>query len=239
MQRWLLSIIWVAPVAPRGAIAVGAYIRSYWFTSSTSFANPAVTLARARPTVRRYPTADAPDLSSHSCWGDGLNSALRCLCRRFRRMPLRRRCPLSKRNAHAAKKRILILCTGNSARSQMAKVCYVMTPAIASTWKAPTKPSQVRPSHCRHARAGIDISATAPRASTNSTPAIRLRSDGLRQRQGELPDFLRQDPHHPTASTIGRPPRLGRGTSRAFRVIRMKSGYLRHFQKSRPEPWAE
>ena len=46
----LLSVIWgCARLQPKSVpFAVGAYITSaYWFTSSTSFANPAVTMARA------------------------------------------------------------------------------------------------------------------------------------------------------------------------------------------------
>jgi glycerol uptake facilitator-like aquaporin len=46
----LLSVIWGCARRRAGAVpfAVGAYITAaYWFTSSTSFANPAVTLARA------------------------------------------------------------------------------------------------------------------------------------------------------------------------------------------------
>jgi glycerol uptake facilitator-like aquaporin len=46
----LLSVIWGSARARPGmtAFAVAAYITgAYWFTSSTSFANPAVTLARA------------------------------------------------------------------------------------------------------------------------------------------------------------------------------------------------
>jgi glycerol uptake facilitator-like aquaporin len=46
----LLSVIWGCSRRRSAAVpfAVGAYITSaYWFTSSTSFANPAVTLARA------------------------------------------------------------------------------------------------------------------------------------------------------------------------------------------------
>ena len=45
----LLAVIWGCSRARRSAVAfaVGAYITSaYWFTASTSFANPAVTLAR-------------------------------------------------------------------------------------------------------------------------------------------------------------------------------------------------
>ena len=46
----LLSIIWGCARLRSSAVpfAVGAYITgAYWFTSSTSFANPAVTMARA------------------------------------------------------------------------------------------------------------------------------------------------------------------------------------------------
>jgi glycerol uptake facilitator-like aquaporin len=46
----LLAVIWGCSRRRAGAVpfAVGAYITAaYWFTSSTSFANPAVTLARA------------------------------------------------------------------------------------------------------------------------------------------------------------------------------------------------
>jgi glycerol uptake facilitator-like aquaporin len=46
----LLAVIWGCTRRRAGAVpfAVGAYITAaYWFTSSTSFANPAVTLARA------------------------------------------------------------------------------------------------------------------------------------------------------------------------------------------------
>jgi glycerol uptake facilitator-like aquaporin len=46
----LLAVLWgVSHARPRSApFAAGAYITAaYWFTSSTSFANPAVTLARA------------------------------------------------------------------------------------------------------------------------------------------------------------------------------------------------
>jgi glycerol uptake facilitator-like aquaporin len=46
----LLAVIWGCARRRRGAVpfAVGAYITAaYWFTASTSFANPAVTLARS------------------------------------------------------------------------------------------------------------------------------------------------------------------------------------------------
>ncbi len=60
----LLAVIWgTARQRPRQVpLAVGAYITAaYWFTSSTSFANPAVTLARAASdTFAGIRPADAP-----------------------------------------------------------------------------------------------------------------------------------------------------------------------------------
>jgi len=60
----LLSVIWGAARRRPGLVpfAVGAYITAaYWFTSSTSFANPAVTLARAATdTFAGIRPADAP-----------------------------------------------------------------------------------------------------------------------------------------------------------------------------------
>jgi len=45
----LLSVIWGCAKRRPSAVpfAVGAYITAYWFTASTSFANPAVTIARS------------------------------------------------------------------------------------------------------------------------------------------------------------------------------------------------
>jgi glycerol uptake facilitator-like aquaporin len=60
----LLSVIWGcrAHREPVTAFAVGAYITgAYWFTASTSFANPAVTIARALTnTFAGIRPADAP-----------------------------------------------------------------------------------------------------------------------------------------------------------------------------------
>ena len=60
----LLSVILAAgrSTIPVVAISVGAYISAaYWFTASTSFANPAVTLARClSDTFAGIRPADAP-----------------------------------------------------------------------------------------------------------------------------------------------------------------------------------
>lgn len=64
----LLSVIWGCSRRRAWAVpfAVGAYITAaYWFTASTSFANPAVTLARAASdTFAGIRPADVPDSSS-------------------------------------------------------------------------------------------------------------------------------------------------------------------------------
>ena len=60
----LLAVIWGCARRTEGAVAfaVGGYITAaYWFTASTSFANPAVTLARsASDTFAGIRPADAP-----------------------------------------------------------------------------------------------------------------------------------------------------------------------------------
>jgi glycerol uptake facilitator-like aquaporin len=60
----LLAVIWGCARARASAVpfAVAAYITAaYWFTASTSFANPAVTLARAASdTFAGIRPADAP-----------------------------------------------------------------------------------------------------------------------------------------------------------------------------------
>jgi len=58
--------------------AVGAYITAaYWFTSSTSFANPAVTLARAASdTFAGIRPADAPAFIVAQLFGAATSTAL-------------------------------------------------------------------------------------------------------------------------------------------------------------------
>jgi glycerol uptake facilitator-like aquaporin len=76
----LLSVIWGC-VRRRTAMvpfAVGAYITAaYWFTSSTSFANPAVTLARAASdTFAGIRPADAPGFILAQLLGAAASTAL-------------------------------------------------------------------------------------------------------------------------------------------------------------------
>jgi glycerol uptake facilitator-like aquaporin len=76
----LLSVIWGVTRARPSAVpfAVGAYITgAYWFTSSTSFANPAVTLARAASdTFAGIRPADVPGFIVAQLAGAGAATVL-------------------------------------------------------------------------------------------------------------------------------------------------------------------
>ncbi len=76
----LVSVIWGVSRARTSVVpfAVGAYITAaYWFTASTSFANPAVTLARAASnTFAGIRPADAPGFILAQLVGAALATAL-------------------------------------------------------------------------------------------------------------------------------------------------------------------
>jgi glycerol uptake facilitator-like aquaporin len=76
----LLSVIWGCSRRRAEAVpfAVGAYITgAYWFTASTSFANPAVTLARcASDTFAGIRPADVPGFVAAQLLGAGLATAV-------------------------------------------------------------------------------------------------------------------------------------------------------------------
>jgi glycerol uptake facilitator-like aquaporin len=76
----LLAVIWGCSRTQPAAVpfAVGAYIASaYWFTASTSFANPAVTLARAcTNTFSGIRPMDAPGFVLMQLLGAGAATAL-------------------------------------------------------------------------------------------------------------------------------------------------------------------
>lgn len=76
----LLSVIWGCARAQAGltAVAVAAYITAaYWFTASTSFANPAVTIARAlTDTFAGIRPADVPGFIAAQVLGAAAATAL-------------------------------------------------------------------------------------------------------------------------------------------------------------------
>jgi glycerol uptake facilitator-like aquaporin len=75
-----LSVLWGCARRRAGVVpfAVGAYITAaYWFTASTSFANPAVTLARAASdTFAGIRPADAPGFIAAQLVGAAAATAL-------------------------------------------------------------------------------------------------------------------------------------------------------------------
>jgi glycerol uptake facilitator-like aquaporin len=76
----LLAVIWGCARQRSSAVpfAVGAYITgAYWFTASTSFANPAVTLARAASdTFAGIRPSDVPGFISAQCVGAAASTLL-------------------------------------------------------------------------------------------------------------------------------------------------------------------
>lgn len=76
----LLAVIWGVARRRAAAVpfAVGAYITAaYWFTASTGFANPAVTIARAATnTFAGIRPADAPAFVVAQCMGAGTATVL-------------------------------------------------------------------------------------------------------------------------------------------------------------------
>ena len=109
-------------------LAVGAYITAaYWFTASTSFANPAVTLARAfSNTFAGIRPVDAPAFVAAQFAGALSATAL---FRWFLPNELRREAPKvlvphPKETSGAATKTYIFACVHNAGRSQMAAAFF-------------------------------------------------------------------------------------------------------------------
>ena len=146
--------------------AVAAYITAaYWFTASTSFANPAVTFARGLDRHVRRHSSDST--SPASSWRSlPARRPRRCCsvgsCRRFPK-------PLNTR--HAAIRNVTIMnivlfaCVHNAGRSQMAAALFnrLADPAKARAISAGTDPgSRVHPEVVNAmSEVGVDLSKAA------------------------------------------------------------------------------
>jgi len=140
----------------RVAVAVAAYITAaYWFTSSTSFANPALTLARSvSNTFSGIRPVDAPAFIAAQILGAAAATAgSRWLAATPRKEP-----PMDEPRI-----RVLFLCTGNSCRSQMAEaLARQLSGGKVEAFSAGTDPKGVHPLTIRAlADVGIDASGQA------------------------------------------------------------------------------
>jgi arsenate reductase len=146
--------------------AVGAYIAAaYWFTSSTSFANPAVTLARAATdTFAGIRPADAPAFILAQLLGAAGDGALPLAGAGAARRGSRR-APRG-----GAMKRVIFACVHNAGRSQMAAALFnkLADPAKAIAVSAGTRPGdRVHPAVVEAMKElGVDLSRAVPQRLT-------------------------------------------------------------------------
>lgn len=115
----LLIILCVQSRSQLTAFVVGGYIAAaYWFTSSTSFANPAVTIARGfSETFAGISPSSMPAFVLFQVIGAACAVALTS----WLAMVLKNVVPISVKKEHSSMLKILFVCVQNSARSQMAE----------------------------------------------------------------------------------------------------------------------
>jgi glycerol uptake facilitator-like aquaporin len=186
----LLAVIWgcARSRTPAGPFAVGAYITAaYWFTASTSFANPAVTLARSvTDTFTGIRPADVLPFVAAQLLGAATATGL------FRWLVpdlpeaaagvVAARLEESRRGEERGPTMttVLFACTHNAGRSQMAAAFFnaLADPGRARAISAGTQPGErVHPEVITVMReAGIDLAGATPRL---LTPEIAAQAQHL------------------------------------------------------------
>ena len=168
----LLTVIWGSSRLRVSTVpfAVGAYITAaYWFTSSTSFANPAVTLARSlSDTFAGVRPADAPlFIAAQVCGALAATFLFRWL---VPSLPDAAKDILMPHDQSKPAKTYLFACVHNAGRSQMAAALFNLygNPAECCAISAGTQPaSHVHPEVIEVMREiGIDLTSAKPQKLT-------------------------------------------------------------------------
>lgn len=190
----LLAVIWGSSRlrATTVPFAVGAYITAaYWFTSSTSFANPAVTIARTlSDTFAGIRPADAPlFIAAQLCGAIAATILFRWL---VPSLPETAKEILMPHAQSKPVKTYLFACTHNAGRSQMAAALFNLygNPCECCAISAGTQPaSQVHPEVVEVMREiGVNLSSAKPRKLTE--PLARTASVLVTMGCGEACPFV-------------------------------------------------
>ena len=169
----LLAVIWgCSRLAPsRIAIAVAAYITAaYWFTSSTSFANPAVTLARClSDSFAGIRVVDVPPfVIAQLCGAIAATFLFRWLVPSVRESA---KDILMSHESNDGVRTYLFACVHNAGRSQIAAALFNLyaDPSGCRAISAGTQPaSEVHPEVVEVMREiGIDLGSATPRKLTD------------------------------------------------------------------------
>lgn len=168
----LLAVIWGCSRSRASAVpfAVGAYITAaYWFTSSTSFANPAVTLARClSDTFAGIRPVDVPlFIAAQMCGATAATFLFRWL---VPSLPDAAKDVLMPHSESKPMRTYLFACVHNAGRSQMAAALFNMygNSTECCAVSAGTQPAtQVHPEVVEVMReVGVDLSSAKPQKLT-------------------------------------------------------------------------
>ena len=171
----LLTVILGVVRAGRTALApfaIASYIAAaYWFTSSTSFANPAVTIARTlTDTFAGIEPSSAPMFIVAEVVGAVLAIGARGVPLPAARRRQRRRAPRARRTS-VTKPTVLFLCVHNAGRSQMALGWFHhLADENAIAYSGGSEPADaLNPAVVQAMReVGIDITHNTPRRWTDA-----------------------------------------------------------------------
>jgi glycerol uptake facilitator-like aquaporin/protein-tyrosine-phosphatase len=198
----LLSVVWGSARRTPGLVpfAVGAYITAaYWFTSSTSFANPAVTLARAASdTFAGIRPADAPGfIAAQLAGGAAATAVFRWLVPALPKVADR---VADRPGSHGAvMNTVIFACIHNAGRSQMAAAWFN---ELADSTKARAISAGTEPGMRVHTEVldamrevGVDLSDRKPQKLTDDLArgAQMLITMGCGEQCPVVPGLRRDD----------------------------------------------